>query len=90
MVWGMQEPVEETKVIASSSASGQIIAAGIVIAFCYFASTILMTLMVAVLMAYFLDPVVTALEKIRIPRALGSLLIVLVTLAHDRLLWDGA
>jgi len=81
MVWDMPEPVEETKVIASSSASGQIIAAGIVIAFCYFASTILMTLMVAVLMAYFLDPVVTALEKIRIPRALGSLLIVLVTLA---------
>ena len=35
----------------------------------------------AVLLAYFLDPVVTWLEKWRIPRALGSLLMVLLTLA---------
>ena len=72
-------PVEETKVVSSSSVSSRIIAAGIVIAFCYWASTVLVTLLVAVLMAYFLDPVVSMLERIRIPRALGSLLIVLLT-----------
>jgi predicted PurR-regulated permease PerM len=74
-------PVQETRIIAGSSVSARIIAAGIVIAFCYWASTILVTLLLSVLMAYFLDPVVTGLERIRIPRALGSLLIVLVTLA---------
>jgi predicted PurR-regulated permease PerM len=76
-----QQPLEETKVIAASSSSGQIIAAGIVIAFCYWASTVLVTLLVAVLAAYFLDPVVSVLERIRIPRAIGALLIVLLTLA---------
>ena len=57
----------------------EIIAAGIVIAFCYWASTVLVTLLVAVLLAYFLDPVVTWLESLHIPRALGSLIVVLVT-----------
>ncbi|HXQ26497.1 MAG TPA: AI-2E family transporter [Candidatus Acidoferrales bacterium] len=74
-------PVEETRIVTGSSASARIIAAGIVIGFCYWASTVLVTLLVAVLMAYFLDPVVTWLERLHIPRALGSLLIVLVTLA---------
>jgi predicted PurR-regulated permease PerM len=70
----------ETKVSASS-VSGKIIAAGILIAFCYWASTVLVTLLVAVLTAYFLDPIVSWLEMIRVPRALGSLIVVLVTLA---------
>ena len=55
-------PLEEAKIASSSSASGKIIAAGIVIAFCYWASSILVTLLVAVLLAYFLDPVVNWLE----------------------------
>jgi predicted PurR-regulated permease PerM len=78
-----QMPLEatETKIITASSASARIIAAGIVIAFCYWASTVLVTLLVAVLMAYFLDPIVWGLERVRVPRALGSLLVVLVTLA---------
>jgi predicted PurR-regulated permease PerM len=74
-------PVEEAKVITASSVSARIIAAGIVIAFCYWASSVLMTLLVAVLLAYFLDPLVTWLEALRVPRAIGSLLVVLVTLA---------
>ena len=74
-------PLEESKVITASSVSARIIAMGIVVAFCYFASTVLVTLLMAVLLAYFLDPVVTWLEQARIPRALGSLLMVLFTLA---------
>lgn len=73
--------LEENTVITASSPSARIIAAGIVIAFCYFASTVLATLLVAVLLAYFLDPVVTWLEQARVPRALGSLLMVLLTVA---------
>jgi len=83
-------PVEETKearearparIVAASSVSARIIAAGIVIAFCYWASEVLVTLLVAVLLAYFLDPVVTWLERWHIPRALGSLLVVFATIA---------
>jgi len=74
-------PLEESKVITSSSVSARIIAVGIGVAFCYFASTVLVTLLMAVLMAYFLDPVVTWMEQLRVPRALGSLLMVLFTLA---------
>ena len=72
-------PVEETKLVTGSSVSSKIIAAGIVVAFCYWASTVLVTLLVAALLAYFLDPVVTWLESLHIPRALGSLIIVLFT-----------
>ncbi|MGA8222281.1 MAG: AI-2E family transporter [Candidatus Acidiferrales bacterium] len=74
-------PVDETKVISTSSVSARIIAAGIVIAFCYWASSVLVTLIVSVLLAYFLDPVVTWMEEWHIPRALGSLLVVLFSLS---------
>ena len=76
-----EETRAEAKAIAGSSVSGRIIAAGIVVAFCYWASSVLVTLLVAILAAYFLDPVVTVMERMRIPRALGSLIVVLVTLA---------
>lgn len=81
MCYRTKVPNGETKVGVGGSASARIIATGIVIAFCYFASTVLVTLLVSVLMAYFLDPVVSWMENWRIPRALGSLLVVLVTLA---------
>jgi predicted PurR-regulated permease PerM len=63
-----------------NSASARIIAAGIVIAFLHFASSVVVTLLVAVLMAYFLDPLVTWLEDWHIPRALGSFLIVMAVI----------
>jgi len=73
-------PLEEPRVISTSSVSARIIAAGIVIAFCYWASSVLVTLLVSVLMAYFLDPVVNWLEVMHVPRALGALIVVLVTI----------
>ncbi len=63
-----------------NSASARIIAAGIVIAFLHFASSVVVTLLVAVLLAYFLDPIVTWLEDWHIPRALGSFLIVMAVI----------
>lgn len=74
-------PPETTRVASTSSTSARIIAAGIIIAFCYWASSILVTLLVAVLVAYFLDPVVSWLENLHISRPLGSFLIVMVSLA---------
>lgn len=74
-------PTESVRISAPNTASTRIIAAGIVIAFFYWASSVLVTLLIAVLLAYFLDPVVTWMERVHLPRALGSLLVVLVTLA---------
>ncbi len=61
-----------------STPSQRILAAGVIIAFCIWASSVIMTLLFAVLTAYFLDPPVTWLERIRVPRALGALLILLL------------
>jgi predicted PurR-regulated permease PerM len=74
-------PLDEAKIITASSVSARIIAAGIVVAFLYWASSVLVTLIVSVLLAYFLDPVVSWMEEWHIPRALGSLLVVLLALS---------
>src|SRR5690348_10841214 len=64
-----------------STASQRIIAMGVVFVFFYYASSIVMTLMLAVLLAYFLDPGVVLLERIHVPRALGALVVLLVAMA---------
>jgi len=69
--------IEDVKVTARSNPSQRIIAAAIVFAFLYFASEVVVTLLLAVLLAYFLDPVVGVLERIRIPRALGALVVLM-------------
>src|SRR5260370_18678214 len=68
---GMQ--TEDIKVSSRSNPSQRIIALGIVFAFLYWASSIVMTLLLAVLLAYFLDPVVNVLAKLHIPRSIGAL-----------------
>jgi len=73
--------IEEVKITSRSNPSQRIIALGIVFAFLYVASSIVMTLLLAVLIAYFLDPVVGALEHVHIPRALGALLVLLAVSA---------
>jgi predicted PurR-regulated permease PerM len=64
-----------------STLAQRIIALGVLFAFLYWASSIVMTLMLAVLLAYFLDPAVVLLERIHIPRALGALVVLLVAIA---------
>ncbi len=71
-------PSNDVRIAFPSTPSQRIIAAGIVVAFCYWASSVLVTLLVAVLLAYFLDPVVSLLEDLHMPRALGSLVVVLL------------
>ena len=68
---------EDIQISARSNPSQRVIALGIVFAFLYFASSVVITLLLAVLVAYFLDPVVGVLEKIRVPRAVGALLVLL-------------
>jgi predicted PurR-regulated permease PerM len=59
----------------------RIISFGIVFAFLYFASSVVMTLLLAVLLAYFLDPVVEFLERLHIPRGFGALVVLLAVTA---------
>ena len=68
---------EDIKISARAITLLRIIAAGIVFAFVYFASSVVMTLLLAALLAYFLDPVVEFLERMRIPRGLGALMVLL-------------
>ncbi|HJY87309.1 MAG TPA: AI-2E family transporter [Candidatus Acidoferrales bacterium] len=72
---------ESINVTARSNASQRIIAAGMVVAFFYWASSVVMTLLLSVLLAYFLEPFVEGLERFRVPRALGALLVVLLAIA---------
>lgn len=66
---------------ARSTLSQRIIALGVLFAFLYWASSIVMTLMLAVLLAFFLDPGVVLLERIHVPRALGALVALFVAIA---------
>jgi predicted PurR-regulated permease PerM len=62
-------------------ASLRIIAAAIVVGFCYWAASVVITLLLSVLLAFFLDPLVEFLERWHVPRVLGSLVAVLLLLA---------
>jgi predicted PurR-regulated permease PerM len=58
-----------------------IIAAAVILAICYVAKLILITLLVSILLAFVLEPVVNLLEKVRLPRSAGASLAVLLMLA---------
>lgn len=70
----------------ASNPSVRIIAAGIIFTFCYFASSILITLLFSILITFLLDPVVEWLEMFRVPRAVGALIMVFVGLGVVSLL----
>jgi predicted PurR-regulated permease PerM len=69
--------IEDIRLAARSNFSQRIIASAIVFAALYFASEVMVTLLLAVLVAYFLDPAVGLLERIHFPRALGALIVML-------------
>jgi predicted PurR-regulated permease PerM len=69
--------IEDVKVTPRSNPSQRVIAGAIIFAFLYFASDVVVTLLLAALLAYFLDPVVSFFERIYIPRALGALVVML-------------
>src|SRR5580693_6705912 len=77
----MATNVENVQITQRSNPSQRIIAIGIVFAFLYFVSSVVMAVFLAALIAYFLDPVVKVLERIRIPRAMGALIVLLVAAA---------
>jgi predicted PurR-regulated permease PerM len=66
---------------AAASASLRIIAAGMVIAGLYYGSTVIMPVVLSIFIAFVFDPGVRLMERIGLPRWLGSLLLVLLGLA---------
>jgi predicted PurR-regulated permease PerM len=73
--------LDNIRFTARPNSSQRIIAMGIVFACLYVASSVVMTLLLAILAAYFLDPMVGWLERIRIPRAIGSVVVLLAATA---------
>ncbi len=71
----------ETVRLAGSTFSQRIIAAAILLLFFYYAAGVVITLLLSVLFAYFLDPAVEFLERLRLPRTLGAMLMVFVLIA---------
>lgn len=65
----------------ASSPSLRIIAAAVVFVGVYYASSVLITLVVSILIAFVLDPGVTLLERIRFPRWVGAAVMVVLSLA---------
>ena len=67
--------------ISGASFSLRIVAAAIILLFFYYAAGVVITVLLSVLIAYFLDPAVEFLERLRIPRTIGSLIMVLIMVA---------
>ena len=67
--------------ISGSNFSLRIIAAAIILLFFYYAAGVVITLLLSVLIAYFLDPAVEFLERFRMPRTIGALIMVLVMIS---------
>jgi predicted PurR-regulated permease PerM len=57
-----------------SNSAQKVIAIAALLAMCYFGKVILTTIMFALLLAFVLEPLVEALERIRVPRPVGALL----------------
>lgn len=58
-----------------------IVGATVILTICYIAKLVLVTLLVSILLAFMLEPLVSLLERIRLPRAAGAFLAVLLMLA---------
>ncbi len=79
-----QDKKEERRLntaLHAGSAAQIIVGVTVILAVCYVAKLILITLLVSVLLAFMLEPIVSLLERVRIPRAAGAFLAVLLMLA---------
>lgn len=67
--------------ISGTAFSLRILAGAVVLLFFYYAAGVVITVLLSVLLAYFLDPAVEYLERLRIPRTIGSLIMVFLLIA---------
>ena len=64
----------------ASSTSQRVIAVGVILAVCYFAQAVVVTVLCSLLLATMMEPVVSSLVRNRIPRGLAAMLVCLFTL----------
>jgi predicted PurR-regulated permease PerM len=74
-------PPKEQARLVGSNFSLKVIAAAIILLFAYYAQGVVITLVLSILLAYCLDPLVEFLERCRIPRTIGSMVMVLLLCA---------
>src|SRR5260221_351634 len=67
--------------LVGSTFSLRVIAGAIILLFAYYAQGVVITLVLSILLAYCLDPVVEFLERWRVPRTIGSMVMVLLLCA---------
>lgn len=67
--------------VSGSNYSLRILAGAVILLFFYYAAGVVITLLLSVLIAYFLDPAVEFMERFRIPRTIGALIMVIILIA---------
>jgi predicted PurR-regulated permease PerM len=67
--------------ISGSNFSLRVIAGAIILLFCYYAQGVVITLLLSILLAYFLDPAVEVFERMGLPRTGGAMAMVLILIA---------
>jgi len=67
--------------IKGSTFSLRVIAGAIILLFLYYAQGVVITLLLSILLAYFLDPAVEFLEGMHVPRTLAAMVMVLLLIA---------
>ena len=67
--------------IAGAGFSLRVLAAAIILLFFYYAAGVVITVLLSILIAYFLDPAVEFLERLHVARTVGAMLMVLVLIA---------
>ncbi len=72
-----QAPKSLVENLAAGSAAQIVIAVAAVLAICYFAKLVVITIFTAILLAFFLEPIVSRLERLHLPRAAGSFIAVI-------------
>ena len=65
----------------ASNTSQRVIAVGVILAVCYLAQAVVVTLLCSLLVACMMEPVVGALMRFRLPRGVAALLVCLLALA---------
>ena len=67
--------------ISSSNVSLKLLAVALILVFLYYAAGVVITLLLSILIAYFLDPAVESLERARMPRTIAAMVTVLILIA---------
>jgi predicted PurR-regulated permease PerM len=81
MVLNPDEPLTEAQQLRRISAFLAVLVIAVVFAFCYLASSLFLTIILASLLAILIDPVINSAERLGIDRTVSSALVVVVVMA---------